>query len=152
MLYLWSIHFYLIPQPSPPIYPFIPLIYHLFIFVYKICICSNLFLFALFYQLTFVYIYFTYFHYITSFHLLWFILFTLLYFYLLYLFHLFANSIVNLLVATTKFTDIYQIIYCRYSNPEQTGWKSAWCEMLNSVCYPLKTHENKHNSNQSRTV
>ena len=58
----------------------------------------------------------------------------------------------NLLVATTKFTDIYQIIYCRYSNPEQTGRKSAWCEMLNSVRYPLKTHENKHNSNRSRTV
>ena len=33
------------------------------------------------------------------------------------------NSIVNLLVATTKFTDFFQIIYCRYSNPEQTGRK-----------------------------
>ena len=58
-------------------------------------------------------------------------LFTLLYFYLLYLFHLSVNSIVNLLVATTKFTDLYQIIYCRYSNPEQTGRKSVGCEMLN---------------------
>ena len=48
VLYLWSIHFYSILQPSP-IYPFIPLIYHLFIFIYKICICSNLYLFALFY-------------------------------------------------------------------------------------------------------
>ena len=48
VLYLWSINFYLILQPSL-IYPFIPLIYHLFIFIYKICICSNLFLFAVFY-------------------------------------------------------------------------------------------------------
>ena len=38
---------------------------------------------------------------------------------------------VNLLVATTKFTDFYQIIYGRYSNPEQTGRKSVSCEMLN---------------------
>ena len=37
----------------------------------------------------------------------------------------------NLLVATTEYTDFYQIIYCRYSNPEPTGWKSVWCEMLN---------------------
>ena len=41
-------NFYLILQPSP-INPFTPLIYHLFIFIYKICICSNLFLFVLFY-------------------------------------------------------------------------------------------------------
>ena len=58
-------------------------------------------------------------------------LFTLVYYYLLYLFNLFVNTIVNLLVATTESTDFYQIIYCRYSNPEPTGWKSVWCEMLN---------------------
>ena len=41
--------------PPSLIYPFIPLIYHLFIFIYKISICFNLFLFALLYKLTFVY-------------------------------------------------------------------------------------------------
>ena len=30
-------------------------------------------------------------------------------------------------IATTKFTDFYQIIY---RNPEPTGRKSVWCEML----------------------
>ena len=39
---------YLILPPST-IYPFIPLIYHLFISIYKICICFNSFLFALLY-------------------------------------------------------------------------------------------------------
>ena len=35
--------------PPSLIYPFIPLIYHLFIFIYKISICFNLFLFAFFF-------------------------------------------------------------------------------------------------------
>ena len=135
--------------PPSLIYPFIPLIYHLFIFIYKISICCNLFSFALLYQLTFVYIYVTYFYYITCFHLLSFILFTLLYFCLLYLFHLFVNSIVNLLVATTIFTDFYQVIYCRHSNPEQTGRKSVWCEMLN---FGLLSVENTWKQTQFQSI
>ena len=35
--------------PPSLIYPLIPIIYHLFIFIYKISICFNLFLFALLY-------------------------------------------------------------------------------------------------------
>ena len=35
--------------PTSLIYPFIPLIYHLFIFIDKISICFDLFLFALLY-------------------------------------------------------------------------------------------------------
>ena len=81
-----------------------------------------LFIFICFILLTYLCLYILYLfslYNFFSFTLIYRIHFTL--FYLLYLFHLFVNSIVNLLVATTKFTDFYQIIYCRYSNPEQIG-------------------------------
>ena len=61
--------------PTSLIYPFIPLIYHLFIFIYKISICFNLFLFAL---LTFVYILYLFLlHNLFSFTLIYLIYFTM---------------------------------------------------------------------------
>ena len=95
--------------------------------------------------------YFTYFYYITCFHLL---LIYLIYFtlFLFTLFHLFVNYIVNLLVlvvATAKFTDFYKIIYCRHSNPEQTGRKSVWCEMLN---FGLLSVENTWKQTQFQSI
>ena len=59
------------------------------------------------------------------------------------------NSIVNLLVAITKFADFYQIIYCMYSNPEQTGRKSVWCEMLN---FGLLSVENTWKQTQFQSI
>ena len=141
----WSKSHLILPPSS--IYLFIPLIYHLFI-------SFTTFLFALmyFYLLYFINIplfIYTYLIFITWLIFIYFILFALLYFSLLDLFHLFVNSIVNLLVATTKFIDFYQIIYCRYSNPEQTGWKSVWCEMLN---FGLLSVENTRKQTQFQSI
>ena len=82
MLYSWSIHLSHLILPSSLIYPFIPFIYHLFIFIYKICICFILFYFFCFTLLTYLYYLFLL-HNLFSFTLIYLIYFTLFLFTLL---------------------------------------------------------------------
>ena len=69
------INSFLFNSPTLAHHPFIPLIYHLFIFIYKICIRSNLFLLYILYLFSL--------HNFFSFTLIYFIYFTLFLFTLL---------------------------------------------------------------------